>query len=122
MERFWHCFNCSTDFAAVRDLCPKCGADGKDPKAGGCIAPRTVIHLDPPHATLRNRGTGAHACDPTVQVGTQGMRASGEITAVNCPACLASKAGQELQGNLDVPHAYRVPATIAAVPTATIED
>ena len=114
MNRLWHCFNCSTNFQAAKDLCPNCGADGKDPKAGGVIAPRMVIHLDPPHAILHSKGLGFHACDPTAQVGTKGMRATGDPMAVTCPACMETDAFKALQGNLDVPHAYRVPDTMTA--------
>lgn len=115
MERLWLCFNCEphTEFQGPLPVCPVCKADGKDPKAAGCIAPRMVIHFDPPHAVFRGKGVGFHACDPKAQVGTLGMRASGDIRAVNCPACLASEPAKKMADDLETPHAYRVPPTAA---------
>lgn len=113
MNRLWYCFNCSTEFQSPRDLCPNCKADGQDPRAKGVIAPRKVIHFDPPHAYLHGKGLGFHACDPKAQVGTKGMQASGDIRCVNCPACIASAAGKAMQDELDNPAAFRVPDTVA---------
>lgn len=116
MSRLWHCFNCSTDFQDARDLCPKCGADGKDPRAGGVIAPRVVIHFDPPHAILKNRGLGSYACDATVKVGQNGTRATGDPSVVNCPVCRDSAAWKAAIEDLTNPPAYRVPVAKVAEP------
>jgi hypothetical protein len=113
MNRLWHCFNCSTDFESPRDLCPQCGADGQDPRAGGIIAPRVVIHLDPPHAILLGRGLNTYACNPAIRVGSKGTRASGDPSAVNCPLCRETAIWKELDEASRVPHAYRIPARVA---------
>lgn len=120
MDRLWLCFNCEPQnkFQGPKPICPGCGADGNDPKSGGCIAPRVVIHFDPPHPVLKGKGLNTHACDTATRVGTKGMQASGDVRAVNCPACLASEAAKRMAEELDTPHAYRVPATIAAAEPA----
>ena len=114
MNRLWHCFLCSLNFEGPKGICPQCNLDGSKPEAGGAIAPRAVIHFDPPDPAFPQlegiRGLRHHACDPTVRVGSKGMRASGEIGSVTCPACKETEVYKRIAGESEVPHAYRVPA------------
>jgi hypothetical protein len=114
--RLWLCFNCQPqhEFDGGKGICPKCGADHDDPKSRGAVAPRVVIHFDPPHAVLQGRGIGCYACDPTKAVGSQGTRATGDPRVVNCPACKLTTAWKAAIDDINNPPAYRVPSTIKA--------
>lgn len=91
--KIWKCYNCvgtngvpGVDFIAEQPVCPTCSTDGTQPRFKHLLVACKVIHFDPPHPTVENRGLGELAC------GTpwKGKRASGAPVAVNCPACKAT--------------------------------
>lgn len=94
MARRYRCTNCNTEFAADKPACATCDIDATtDPQAAHVIHPLVLIHYDPPHPKIKNRGRGRRACDPKVPVGKG--RASGEARAVNCDACKATEVFQD---------------------------
>ncbi len=113
VQRLWKCYACSAsghDFQAAQPVCPNCGHDGSDPKdrMAHLIAPRVVLHFNPPKKWPLMIGTGLTACTKQ-KVGTAGIRATGEVAVVNCPACQATKEYKEVSGGLAVPNEYAVP-------------
>lgn len=94
MARRYRCLNCNTEFVADKPACAGCDIDGStDPVAKNVIVPLVVIHYDPPHPKIKNRGRGHRACDPHVPIGKG--RGSGEPAVVNCEACQATTVFQE---------------------------
>ena len=91
----YRCTNCGTEFVADKPACATCAIDATtDPQAAHVIHALVVVHYDPPHAKIKGRGRGHHACDPSQRVGKKG-RATGEARNVNCDACKATPAFQD---------------------------
>lgn len=113
MEMLFRCYNCDPVggklFQSRVNTCPACKLSGDDPKVGGMIAPCVVIHFDPPHPIVKNRGLNIIACQPGKKVGEDGLRATGDPREVLCPACKVTKAWKDLSEWMAVPPAYRVP-------------
>ncbi|MEB3269965.1 MAG: hypothetical protein VKJ09_15600, partial [Leptolyngbya sp.] len=99
----WICRNCLSDpnengvsvvgypFAADLPVCPKCGIDGREAEYRPYVIERLPVHLDPPHAVLKDRGKGVTACDGT-RIGGRDAKGNtvmgtGLREAVTCPAC-----------------------------------
>jgi hypothetical protein len=96
VAKLWKCYNClddraipGRDFFADTPVCPKCGADKSDPQAANTVVACRIVHLEPPHPFLVNKGTGTIACG---FVRTPDTRITGETLATNCPKCRASDA------------------------------
>lgn len=87
--KLYRCHPCGKfEFTADRPVCPQCGTDGDDPriKARGFVIPLVILHFDPPSG-LPGMGKNRPACDQTLYVGHNGVRATGEPSAVSCAAC-----------------------------------
>lgn len=89
------------DFEANEPVCPKCGCDARDPRYADTVIQLEVIHFDPPDERLAGKGKNILACNPRRRVGAT-VRASGDPTVVNCPACKATDAYQKtVESGLD---------------------
>lgn len=110
--RLWKCFFCNPpkghDFEAEKPVCPKCGLDGDHPKSRGAVAPRVVIHFDPPGAHPMF-AENALACQPDKAVGAGGTMATGDPREVSCPACRRTAAFARALDLYETPEKYRVP-------------
>ena len=100
MGRFWA--EASETNPAV---CPQCKIVGKaNTKFGHLIVRLTIVHFDPP-SEIPGIGLNVRACDQDkiiqVSEGGNGIPnhyhvGSGSVRAVNCPACQASEAYQQV--------------------------
>ena len=81
-------------FEADKPVCPQCGLNRDEkPEYASYIAEREVIHFDPPHPVLIDRGTNRAACSG-LPIGGGDPRMGGKFLfgtpareAVTCPAC-----------------------------------
>ena len=87
-------------FLAEKPTCPQCLKSMDDPKFGRMIIRQPFIHFDPP-SEIEGIGEGHRACDSDkcIQAETTpgGMpnpwhAGTGNVTVVNCPACMATDA------------------------------
>lgn len=106
-------------FEADRPVCPHCGLDrDASPEYRSYIADRELVHFDPPHPIIADRGMNRTACsnqplggDP--RNGGKTVIASGDREAVTCPACKMTEA---FKG--DKPSGSRLNARVAETPPA----
>lgn len=88
----FRCLNCTKDFEADRPACAGCGVDPEtNPRHANVVVRLETIHYDAP-THVPGIGVGHAACDPAVKVGRGKVMASGEASAVNCPACKRTEA------------------------------
>lgn len=80
------------DFALSADqlpVCPKCGCDIR--KYPNLVIERKLIHYDPPHPVIGERGQRCAACDPALKwEGSDHVGFTGAPGAVTCPNCMAT--------------------------------
>lgn len=102
----YRCYNCldpkrgmpGQDFWADKPVCPECGVDQSAPEGKNLVITLEIIHFDPPHERLKNRGKGYIACNPKRRVGeSQRLYATGDHESVTCEKCIASEAYQGTQ-------------------------
>lgn len=80
------------DFWSDKPVCPKCGTDKRDKENDYLISELAIIHYDPPHPKIANRGLNVLACQPHKKFGTWGkLHVTGDVNSVNCQKCRASE-------------------------------
>jgi ssDNA-binding Zn-finger/Zn-ribbon topoisomerase 1 len=96
--KLWVCYNCGEmpfgkPFEGPNATCPECGLSER-------VLERATIHFDPPHAKLKNKGTGVRPCDGQPVCGPVKMTlnnrettrmATGDPSSVTCQKCRESE-------------------------------
>lgn len=86
------------DFALPADqqpICPKCGTSLKNEPL--IVIRRKLIHFDPPHPVIGDRGQRCAACDPAVKwEASDHVGFTGAPEAVTCLDCQATEVWKKL--------------------------
>lgn len=71
-------------------ICPECQTDMR--QRPDFVIKRKLMHYDPPHPKLANRGQGKAACGQGGWTPNAGIGYTGDPGAVNCPRCRETEA------------------------------
>jgi hypothetical protein len=71
-------------------VCPKCSCDSNHPRQRQLITEVVIFHFDPP-TNVVGVGRNTIACQPTISITQQGIRATGDYRIVSCDKCKETK-------------------------------
>lgn len=124
--KLFKCHRCKQDdgrFYKDAPVCPRCSLSADDEKMGRLIQRLVLTHFDPP-TDVPGIGINVRACEPTKSILADDRAGgipnpwhagTGDVTVVNCPACMASEAYRIALAKLDDDDAAPTRAAMARV-------